>query len=187
MRGDQTKQIISKMKYTLTICIFISGLILVDVAQAQQRQVPMSQQFRLAEGIVRIAEPGEMADLVNLWGDINAPGRFLIPRGTTLPELISYARGPVSYRTGETTIDWSKLRIEVNVSRYNDNEGIENMYNFRYRYNEQVPSGMRNFVVHQEDIITLEVKRRPNLTDYLRIIGPIASIAATTLLVIDRF
>lgn len=175
------------MRYTITICIFISGLIFSDIARAQQRTVPMSQQFRLAEGIVRIAEPGEMADLVNLWGDVNAPGRFLIPRGTTIPELISYARGPVSYRTGETTLDWSKLRIEVNVSRYDNDEDIENLFNFRYRYNERVPDGMREFALLEDDIVTLEVKRRPSLVDYLRIIGPVASIAATTLLVIDRF
>lgn len=164
----------------------IGLMIFADIAQAQQRQVPMSQQFRLAEGIVRIAEPGQVSDLVNIWGDVNAPGRFQIPRGTTLPELISYARGPASYRTGETTIDWSKLRIEVNVSRYNSDDEIDDFINFRYRYNEQAPAGIRQFVLQEDDIITLEVKRPPNLIDYLRIIGPIASIAATTLLVIDR-
>lgn len=175
------------MKHTLTICIFIIGFLLADIAQAQQRTVPMSQQFRLAEGIVRIAEAGELADQVNIWGDINAPGRFSIPRGTTLPELISYARGPITYRTGETTLNWSKLHIEVNVSRYNGEASNEEIYNFRYRYTERAPQGIRNFVLKEDDIVSLEVKRRATLVDYLRVVGPIASIAATTLLVIDRF
>jgi hypothetical protein len=174
------------MKNLLTIGIFLTGLFAYELSEAQQRNIQFSQQFRLAEGIVRIAEPGEISNLVNLWGDVNAPGRYLVPRGTTVHELISYARGPATFRTGETTLDWSKLRIEVHVSRYNSNNSSEEVYNFRYRYNEQIPAGMRRFAVQEDDVISLEVKRRPNLTDYLRVIGPIASIAATTLLVIDR-
>lgn len=174
------------MKYILTTCIFLAGLFAFDIAEAQQRNIQFSQQFRLAEGIVRIAEPGEISNLVNLWGDVNAPGRYLVPRGTTLHELISYARGPAAFRTGETTLDWSKLRIEVNISRYNNNNSSEDVYSYRYRYNEQIPTGMRQFVLQEDDIVSLEVKRRANLSDYLRVIGPIASIAATTLLVIDR-
>lgn len=174
------------MKHILITALFLSGLLAVDIAQAQQRNIQFSQQFRLAEGIVRIAEPGEISDLVNLWGDVNAPGRYMVPRGTTVHELISYARGPATFRTGETTLDWSKLRIEVNVSRFHNSNSSEEIFSFRYRYNEQVPPGMRQFVVLEDDIVSIEVKRRPNLTDYLRVIGPIASIAATTLLVIDR-
>ena len=175
------------MKKFLPLFILISALAGLEISQAQQRGIPQSQQFRLAEGIVRIAEPGELAYRVNLWGDINAPGRYSLPRGTTLPELISYARGPVALRSGDTTIDWSKMRIEVNVSRMNPNGGDEELYNFRYRYNERSPAGMREFILMEEDIISIEVKRRANLRDYLGIIGPIASIAATTLLMIDRF
>jgi protein involved in polysaccharide export with SLBB domain len=175
------------MKKIIVIGIFLSGLLTAEFAEAQQiRQLPQSQQFRLAEGIVRIAEPGEMSDLVNIWGDVNAPGRFSIPSGTTLPELISYARGPASYRTGDTTLDWSKLRVEVSISRYSQGQSSDDIYNFRYRYTERAPEGMRNFVLMEDDIVSLEVKRRPSVLDYLRVIGPIASIAATTLLVVDR-
>jgi hypothetical protein len=175
------------MKKIIIVCTLLGGLLASEFVQAQQtRQMPQSQQFRLAEGIVRIAEPGEMFDLVNIWGDVNAPGRFSIPRGTTLPELISYARGPASYRTGETTLEWSKLRVEISVSRFVEGGNSEEIYNFRYRYTERAPQGIRNFVLEGDDIVSLEVKRRPSIVDYLRVIGPIASIAATTLLVIDR-
>ena len=172
------------MKKFLPLFILITAFATVEISQAQQT-VP-GQQFRLAEGIVRIAEPGELSDLVNLWGDVNAPGRYSLPRGTTLPELISYARGPSALRSGDTTIDWSKIRIEVNVSR-TDGTGDDELHDFTYRYNERAPAGMREFVLKEEDIISIEVKRRANLRDYLGIIGPIASVAATTLLLIDRF
>ncbi len=175
------------MKNIIIIFFVLGGVFAAEFVQAQvTRQIPQSQQFRLAEGIVRIADPGDMSDLVNIWGDINAPGRFLIPRGTTLPELISYARGPASYRTGDTTLDWSKLRVEITVSRYNGDQSNDEIYNFRYRYTERAPQGIRDFVLVGDDIVSLEVKRRPSVLDYLRVIGPIASITATALLVADR-
>jgi hypothetical protein len=188
--GNTQRQVLHfsvSVKKITVIFIFLGGFLTAEFAEAQQtRQMPQSQQFRLAEGIVRIAEPGEMSDLVNIWGDVNAPGRFSIPRGTTLTELISYARGPASYRTGETTLDWSKLRVEVSVSRYSEEENGEEIYNFRYRYTERAPLGIRDFVLREDDIVSLEVKRRPSIVDYLRVVGPVASITATTLLVFDR-
>ncbi len=173
------------MKYLLTLSIVISGFFIIEIALAQQ-QVPVYQQFRLIEGVVQISEPGEDSDLVHLWGDVNAPGRFMIPRGTTLLELISFSRGPASFRTGETTLEWSKLRIEINVSRRNIEMDTEEVINFRFRYTEQVPDELRNYILQQNDVITLEVKRRPAFVDYMRIIGPIASIAATVLLLVDK-
>ena len=72
-----------------------------ELVQAQTtRDVPQSRMFRLGEGMVRIAEPGEIADTLNLWGDISAPGRYIVPRGTKLPDLISYARGPLQRDQG---------------------------------------------------------------------------------------
>ncbi|MDZ7694272.1 MAG: hypothetical protein U5K69_24650 [Balneolaceae bacterium] len=88
----------------------------------------------------RSSSQGEESILINLWGDVNAPGRFMVPTGTTLIEFISIARGPVSFRTGETTLDWSKLRVEVNVSRRNQELKIDEVVNFRFRYTPTVAS-----------------------------------------------
>lgn len=35
---------------------------------AQQNQLNQSQQFRLASRIIRVAEPGQLADSINVWG-----------------------------------------------------------------------------------------------------------------------
>jgi len=173
-----------KYLYTLGAFLIISTLFTVDLLQAQ---ISGSQQFRLGEGVIRIAEPGELSDRVSLWGDINQPGRYLVPRGTTLPNLISYARGPGNNRSARAgTIDWDRIRVEINVSRVNQGGTGEELFNFQYRYSDGLPSGMRNFEIQPEDIVSVEIKRRPNFRDYLGVIGPIASLAATTLLVIDR-
>ncbi|WP_138431892.1 hypothetical protein [Fodinibius saliphilus] len=173
------------MKQIFAIAMLISGLIITETARAQDER-PVTQQYRLVEGIVQISEPGEESVLINLWGDVNAPGRFRIPTGTTLIELISFARGPVSFRTGETTLDWSKLRIEVNVSRRNKELNIDEVVNFRFRYTQQLPPGMRDFVLQENDFITIEVKRRPAFVDYMRIIGPISTVVAAMILLVDK-
>jgi hypothetical protein len=173
------------MKQTVAIVMFISGMIFAETARAQD-EIPLTLQYRLVEGIVQISKPGEESVLVNLWGDVNAPGRFMVPTGTTLIELISFARGPASFRTGETTLDWSKLRVEVNLSRRNLELDIDEVVNFRFRYTQQLPPGMRDFVLQENDFITLEVKRRPAFVDYMRIIGPISTVVAAVILLVDK-
>lgn len=173
------------MKQIVVIMIFISGLIFADTGWAQD-PIPVIQQYRLVEGVVQISKPGEESILVNLWGDVNAPGRFMVPAGITLIEFISIARGPVSFRTGETTLDWSKLRVEVNVSRRNQELNLDEVVNFRFRYTQQLPVGMRDFILQENDFITLEVKRRPAFVDYMRIIGPISTVVAAMILLVDK-
>lgn len=145
-----------------------------------------SQQFRLADGIVRIAEPGQIADTLNVWGDINNPGRYMVPVGTTLPELISYARGPYEYRTGQTTIDWSKLRIEVHVSHHIKGKRKNRITNFTYRYDDPVPEKMQNFVLHNNDVVSLQVKARPSIVNYLQVIAPVITSVATVILIFQK-
>lgn len=165
----------------------LSGIFLSDVqAQQQGQQLGQSQQFRLGERIIRVAEPGQLADTLNVWGDVGSPGRYLVPRNTTLPELISYSFGPRTISDQQTQLDWSKMRIEVNISEYNVNTGMEEITSFRYRLNEPLPEGMRTFDLENNQVVALQVKRRPSFVDYMRVIGPIVSTVATSILIIDR-
>lgn len=174
------KQLVLIISFTSTI-LLSHGLTL----QAQQR-VATSQMFRLAEGIIRIAEPGELADSVNVWGDIRNPGRYLIPRGTTVPQMLSLARGPISIRSGETILDWSDIRIDITISSYNTRTQENEKRFFSFNYKDEFPLELREYRLRNEDIITLETKRKPVLVDYIRVIAPALSLVTTTLLIIDR-
>ena len=176
------------MKQILTLILLLTTatICIPEESLAQQREVPQSQMFRLAEGIVRIAEPGQLADSVNVWGDVSAPGRYVVPRGTRAHQLISYARGPIGFRTGETTLDWSKMRLEVNISRFNRDTGEETVQNFRFRYNEPYPAELRRYRLRNDEIISLEVKRRAAFVDYVRVVAPVLTTVATGFLIIDR-
>lgn len=155
--------------------------------QAQQgRQLNQSQMFRLGERIIRVAEPGQLADTLNVWGDVNSPGRYLVPRGTTLPELISYSFGPQTIRDRESNLDWSKMRVEVNISEYSQETGQETVKNFRYKFDEPLPKGMRNFNLENNQVVAIQVKRKPAFIDYVRVIAPVISGVATSILIIER-
>lgn len=173
---------------TFAIVLFLVNAIVVT-AHAQQRgerQLQMSQQFRLGERIIRVAEPGQLADTLNVWGDVNSPGRYLIPKTTTLPQLISYTFGPQTLRDREANLDWSKMRVEVNISEYNTEEGMEEVKNFEYKFDEPLPEGMRNFDLENDQVVAVQVKRKPAFIDYVKVIAPVISAVATSIIIVDR-
>lgn len=168
---------------TLFLFILLFGT---HVSQAQSRQTPVSQQFRLAERIIRIAEPGELTDSVNVWGDVGSSGRYLVPKGTTLPLLLSYSFGPQTLRDGQTNLDWSKMRVEINIQKYDSDNRKQTLQEFRYRFEEPFPKGMHNFVVENDQTITVRVKRKPSFRDYVGVVAPVISAIATSIIIIDR-
>jgi hypothetical protein len=155
-----------------------------SVAQFQQGQLQFSQQFRLGETIIRVAEVGQLADSVHVWGDVNVAGVYVVPRGATLAQVISYSRGPSRYFTSETVLDWSKLRIEVTVSPQEDGSTGGKTYTFRY--NEPLPKGMTQYVIQNNDVVMVELKRKPAFVDWVRVIAPAVSTVATTILIIQN-
>lgn len=176
-----------KMKIlTTSITIILFVILGIRDVQAQNRQTPQSQQFRLAERIVRIAEPGQLADSVNVWGDVGSSGRYLVPKGTTLPLLLTYSFGPQTLRDGQTNLDWSKMRVEINIQKYDKNNEKQVLEEFKYRFEEPFPDGMSNFVVQNGQTVTVRVKRKPSFRDYLGVVAPVISAIATSIIIVDR-
>lgn len=175
------------MKKALTIITLT--LLLISLKTTHARAQLGQTMFRMAEGFVRIAEPGQLADTVTVWGDISSPGRYIIPRGTKPHELISYARGPANRLYGganEVALDWSKLRLELSISTYHPQRGEETVQSYEFRYSDPFPAELRGYILQNDQIVSIEVKRRPTIVDYLRVLGPVLSVTTTTILLIDR-
>lgn len=175
----------------ITITLFITAVIALAAAsqthaQDRGRQLDFSQQFRLGDRIIRVAEPGQLADTLNVWGDVNSPGRYLIPVGTTLPELISYAFGPTTIRDREANLDWSEMRVEITVSQYSQEKGQEVIKRFKYKFSEPLPAGMRTFNLKNNQVVAVQVKRKPAFVDYIRVVAPVISAIATSILIINE-
>lgn len=149
-----------------------------------------TQVFRLGEGMVRIAEAGQLADTLAVWGDVSNSGRYIVPRGTRPHELISYARG-IS-RTGlggggdQVQLDWSSRRVEINISTFDPETGEETVENFTFRYREPYPAELRNYELKNDQIVTVELKRSATILDYVRFVAPITTFIASTYFLIER-
>lgn len=169
--------------YSFLIMILLT---LFQGIMAQNRQVPSSQQFRLAERIIRISEPGQLSDSVNVWGDVGSSGRYLIPKSTDLTKLLSYSFGPNTLRDGQTQIDWSKMRVEINIQEYDHVNGGQTVTSFKYRFEDPFPEGMREFKLKNNQTVTVRVKRKPSFRDYLGVFASTVSAVASTIILLDR-
>lgn len=165
--------------------IFIFLFLLIGSELKAQTQQFQSQQFRLGERIIRISEPGIISDSVNVWGDVGSSGRYVVPKGTTLPLLLTYAFGPNTLRDGETNLDWSRMRVEINIHKTDEN-GTQHLEKFKYRFEEPYPVGMREFTVGPNQTVTVRVKRKPSFRDYVGVIAPVISAIATSIIIVDR-
>jgi hypothetical protein len=153
-------------------------------AQSNQQQL-IGQQFRMGEALIRIAEPGQLADTVNVWGDVGVTGRYLVPRGTSLTDMISYARGPIRFTTGETIFDRSDFRIDVIISRA-DSAGREQAFEYSYAYRKPLPEELRFFPLKDGDLIYIQSRRKPTFRDYITVLSPTISLALSAILLYDR-
>lgn len=144
-------------------------------AQVGQQQLIQTLQMRLGESFIRVAEPGEIVDTVQVWGDISVPGNYIVPKGSSVKQVISYARGPARTVSNVVQLDWSQLRMDVVLSHYDIKTEKEEKTFFKNSYNAALVKGIRTKKVQNGDVIVVEVKRKPVLVDWLGVIGPIIS------------
>lgn len=135
---------------------------------------------------IRIAEMGELADSINVWGDVTSAGRYIVPEGTNLPELVSFSFGYTPLRGMDSNIDWGKTMIELKVSRYAMNNKRVDVALFKYHYDEPEPAEMFEFDLQNNDLVTLQVRRKPSFGDYIRVIAPVVGVIATSVLLIEN-
>ena len=159
-----------------------STLFLLLITTTVQAQLPET----LGDRYIRVAEMGELVDSINVWGDVGSSGRYLVPEGTNLPDLISFGFGYASITGREVNIDWAKTQVEVKVSRFDENRRIVEVAYFRYRYHDPEPVELWEFELQNNDIVTLQVKRRPSLTDYIGVIAPVLTVLTTSLILWER-
>jgi len=155
-------------------------LLLLLISTNVQAQLPET----LSDRYIRVAEMGELVDSINVWGDVGSAGRYLVPEGTNLPDLISFSFGYLGPRGLD--VDWTKTQIEVKVSRFDGNRRYVEVAYFRYRYHDPEPIELWEFELQNNDVVTLQVRRRPSLADYVSVIAPVLSVLTTSILLIDR-
>jgi len=174
-------------KYLLINLLILLVVVLAETVQAQQNMLMQSQQMRQGETFIRVAEPGQLADTISVWGDVLTAGNYIVPRGTSLAKLLSFSRGPSRINTSETVLDWSQLRYQVHISREQKDASGNSFYSFSFKNNGEIPQGVRTTIIANRDIVILEVRRKPAFIDYVRVIAPILTAVSTTILIFINF
>ena len=169
----------------LLLLILFSVAFQFNSAKAQNVNVPQSL-FRMAEGFVRIAEPGVFADTVSVFGDVNAPGRYILPRQTKIHELLGYARGPAERSGGGQQAIWNDVRLEITVSKLNPSTGERTQETFKFKYDSEYPNEYTKMPLGNDYIVSVQVKRPPAFIDYVRVVSTVAAATLTSIFLIDR-
>ncbi len=164
----------------------LACVILVAVCMSMPILAHAQMPGELSDRYIRVAEVGELADSVNVWGDVSSSGRYIIPEGTTLPELISFSYGFDQLRGIDSNIDWAKTKVEVKVSRFNQERKLVEVALFNYKYHEPEPVEMFEFDLQNNDIVTLQVRRKPSFADYVGVVAPVVGVIATSVLLIEN-
>ncbi len=109
--------------------------------------------------IIRVTQIGELGDTLSVWGDVRTPGRYLVPRDVPVAKVLQYAGGPTGNRSGGGGRDpWSRSRISISISSFDENTQEINYYQFNMKYNDRIPRELRTYELKNDDIIMVEVR-----------------------------
>ena len=175
-----------KTKCAALFLLLFATTLSLQTEEAKAQQAPGSMLFQMAEGYVRIADPGVLADTLSLLGDVNMPGRYIVPRNTKIHELMGFARGPVQRRVTGRFVDWGHQRIEITILAPVAGSTARRQETFRFRYDTEYPPEFTDLSLGNDYVVSVEVKQRPAFVDWVSVISSVVGATATTLIVIDR-
>jgi hypothetical protein len=129
---------------------------------------------------------GDLPIHVSVWGVARLPGRYEIPEGTDLGQMLSLAGGPgVDIRGFIVGIDYmgrqqqQRGKTHIRVSR---SFGGTNRVVLEQRIDDLLKDDIRNFKLQDGDVIMIDQVHRFNFWDAMSIV----SISASIVLLLDR-
>lgn len=130
------------------------------------------------------AQPGDFTMLVSVWGDVGRSGRYEVPIGTDIGQLLSLAGGPGADVRGVVGSDtWSRRgagKTIVRLSRLTGGAGREII--LEYRIEDLLTLRERDVPLQEGDIIMIDRVRPFNIWDLFTLL----STSGTLLLLLDR-
>ena len=163
-----------------------AALVLILMASSARAQIDLSQLDQFRPDVVRLVPPGGLGDTINVWGTVRLNGRFLVPRGTTVTEMLSFTGGPSLHATralGGSEIRgvfdyYSMQQVEVYINRLDEENQREIVQSWTYRLSDPFPQGMRSYRLQNGEYVTVNIRRRPTTLQYVvfgvSIIGSLA-------------
>lgn len=128
--------------------LLISLVNLSSIAQDDKVKIGVYDRQNMQGGYYNYSDPGKVNIEVNVWGYVKNPGKYLIPKGTTVIDLISFAGGPSTeaeldkirlYRPKNDSIGVS--RDKISIIDFNDLIWDEKVKDKDYRINPVLEPG----------------------------------------------
>lgn len=177
---------------TLHLIAALFGLFLFLQPQAGAQQVPDRIQDLFTPGIYGsnvanfyFAQPGDFTMLVSVWGDVGRSGRYEVPVGTDIGQLLSLAGGPGADIRGTPGADtWSRRqsgKTIIRLSRLTGGQGGREII-LEYRIEDLLVLAERDVPLQDGDIIMIDRIRFFNIWDLFSLI----STTGTLVLLLDR-
>ncbi len=157
-------------KIFVTIMIFFPVL---SNSQVDRQRVGNTDIYNQQGGFYNFGDKDKVNIDVNVWGFVKYPGKYLIPKGSTLQDLISYSGGP--------TID-SKLEEIILYSPRNDSANINSDRILKINYDDlfwqenTVSKNRNNPLLSPGDILILKGEPRYFARDNISFILSISSV-----------
>ena len=155
------------------IIVFFSLLMFVVLfagnvyTQDDKERIGLEEILKQGVNYYNYADKDKVNIEVIVWGGIKNPGKYLIPVGTTVIDLITLAGGPVS----EETIEYVKLIKVKNDSLNSQTDKVINL-NYTGFFEKEKKSYYKyvNPVVEAGDMIVIPIEEEMTFWDYFTIV-----------------
>lgn len=161
----------------IIFCLFL-GFVIFTNAYAQGSTI-LNFQNRGAQ--YQIGSDDELLIKVNIWGFVQAPGQYLVPRNTDLVSLISYAGGPSANAKLSKIKIVRTFELETNGTNGKPQEKI-----IEFDIKKFLETGDMNFnpLLMPNDMIMVKGTTGALIAKSFQILGQLAIIANLTYLII---
>jgi NADH:ubiquinone oxidoreductase subunit F (NADH-binding) len=113
-----------------------------------------------------VAKPGEMTMQVNIWGDVQKPGRYEVGGSTDLIQLLSYAGGP----TREAELS------EVRITRFLEVDGVLQKKYFTVNLEDFSKTDDSKLALAPGDAVYVDYVTRINFRDLIAVLTAAALV-----------
>ncbi len=169
-------------RYKYFLIFFLLFPLISGYSQDEKVKVGVYERQNVQGGYYNFGDPDKVNIEVNVWGYAKNPGKYLIPKGTSVIDLISYSGGP------STDADLDKIRL---YRSKNDSLGIQKDKVIYLDYNDLVweekvkeKTGRVNPELEPGDILILPGSPRYFFRENLTFIMSISSFLLSTAILI---
>ena len=163
---------IRKRLILLSIVAFFGGGLCSSEVRAQLTS-GLEQTYRQYQpaSVYRFAETGDITITVNVWGAVQKPGLYEVPKGTRLSKLFSLAGGPAIAERRSRERHTTTLRLV----REAEHHGVV----FESIMENEILVSNEDPILEEGDVMTVEVlvRQRFSLRDVFPIVAAIGSVA----------